>query len=56
MSARRPSPVAGGDEERYAHLQAHGPTPHAFGFQRHFLPPDADTEDAITGDGDLCPA
>jgi len=26
-------------EERYAHLEAHGPTPHAFGFQRHFLPP-----------------
>lgn len=48
-------------EERYAHLQARGPTPFAFGFQRHFPPPDvADgagaAVEATDDDRDLCPA
>jgi hypothetical protein len=43
-------------EERYEHLGAHGPTPFAFTFQRHFPAPDAGEVEAVDDDRDLCPA
>ena len=51
-------PTLAETEERYAYLREHGPTPHAFGFQRHFPPPDADADaaEATVDDADLCPA
>lgn len=43
-------------EERLAHLRAHGPTPHAFTFRRHWPAPDTGAETAVDDDRDLCPA
>jgi hypothetical protein len=48
-------PTLAETEARYVHLLEHGPTPFAFGFQRHFPPPDAD-QVAVVDDRDLCPA
>lgn len=47
-------PTVAEAEERAAHLAAHGPTPHAFTFRRHFAA--AGAEDAVDDDRDLCPA
>ena len=49
-------PTLAETEARYAYLRDHGPTAYAFGFQRHFPPPDADVAAAIVDDADLCPA
>ena len=49
-------PTLAETEERYAYLRDHGPTPFAFGFQRHFPPPDAEAAEAVDDDRDLCPA
>jgi hypothetical protein len=46
-------------EERVAHLRAHGPTPRAFTFRRHFPPPGAHTADvarAVEDTRRLCPS
>ena len=44
-------------EERMAHLTAHGPTPHAFGFRSAFAPPDEPAlEPGAADDRWLCPA
>ena len=42
--------------ERVEHLRAHGPTPHAFTFKRHFPPPSAPEQREIVDDRDPCPA
>lgn len=49
-------PTLAETEERYAHLGAHGPSPHAFTFKRHFPAPDADATDPVDDARDLCPA
>jgi hypothetical protein len=42
--------------ERIEHLRAHGPTPYAFTFKRHFPPPTDTEQRAIVDDRDPCPA
>jgi hypothetical protein len=42
--------------DRVEHLRAHGPTPHAFNFKRHFPPPSAASREEIADERDPCPA
>lgn len=48
-------PTVAESEERLDRLRAHGPTPEAFTFRRHFPPPGADAA-AVDDDRELCPA
>ena len=50
-------PTTADAERRIDHLRAHGPTPHAFTFKRHFPAPDEATSAApIVDDREPCPA
>lgn len=42
--------------ERLRHLEAHGPTAHAFTFRRRFAPPSAGGASVSADDRDTCPA
>jgi hypothetical protein len=42
--------------ERIEHLRAHGPTPYAFTFKRHFPPPSVGEQREIVDERDPCPA
>ena len=49
-------PTVAEAEERMALLDALGPSPDAFTFRQHYPPPDAQADEPVVDDPELCPA